>query len=235
MSKQEKVAVVTGGNRGIGFEICRGLAKKGMDVLLTGRDESKIKEAAEELKKDGKVTAFVLDVTHAGQRENLKKFLENEKGRVDVLVNNAAVFIDHGDAPALQTDPAIMVKTFETNTLGPVYLTQLLVPLMKKNGYGRIVNLSSGMGQLNDMQGGHPGYRISKTALNAWTRIAAAELNGSGILVNVMCPGWVHTEMGGADAPRTPEQGADTAVWLATLPDDGPTGGYFRDREPMTW
>jgi NAD(P)-dependent dehydrogenase (short-subunit alcohol dehydrogenase family) len=106
---------------------------------------------------------------------------------------------------------------------------------MNRNGYGRIVNVSSGQGQLSDMGVGTPAYRVSKTALNALTRTLAAELKGSGILVNSMCPGWVRTDMGGAGAPRTVEQGADTAVWLATLPDDGPSGGFFRDRRPIPW
>jgi NAD(P)-dependent dehydrogenase (short-subunit alcohol dehydrogenase family) len=116
-----------------------------------------------------------------------------------------------------------------------VQLAQVLVPLMKKNGYGRIVNMSSGQGQLSERGIGTPAYRLSKTALNALTRTLAAELNGSGILVNSMCPGWVKTDMGGPDAPRTVEQAADTAVWLATLPDDGPNGGFFRDRQAIPW
>jgi len=125
--------------------------------------------------------------------------------------------------------------TLETNLIGPLLLAQALVPLLKRNGYGRIVNVSSGQGQLSDMGVGTPAYRVSKTALNALTRTLAAELKGSGILVNSMCPGWVRTDMGGAGAPRTVEQGADTAVWLATLPDDGPSGGFFRDRRPIPW
>jgi len=126
-------------------------------------------------------------------------------------------------------------ETLETNVLGPLALAQALVPFMKRNRYGRIVNISSGMGQLSEMGVGSPAYRVSKTALNALTRILAADLKASGILVNSMCPGWVKTDMGGPTAPRTVEQGADTAVWLATLPDGGPTGGFFRDRKPIPW
>jgi len=114
-------------------------------------------------------------------------------------------------------------------------MIRTFMPLMKKRKYGRIVNVSSGMGQLSEMGGGYPAYRISKAALNALTRIVSEELKGEGILVNSACPGWVRTEMGGPQGQRTPEQGADTIIWLATLPDDGPTGGFFRDRKPIAW
>ena len=136
---------------------------------------------------------------------------------------------------ALRIKPDTLRRALETNTLGPYQLMQKFAPMMKKAGYGRIVNLSSGMGQLEEMNGGYPGYRISKTALNALTRIFAEELLNTGVLVNSVCPGWVKTEMGGPNADRDVEEGADTIVWLATLPDDGPTGGFFRDREPIDW
>ena len=126
-----------------------------------------------------------------------------------------------------------MRRTFETNTLGPLMVSQALIPLMQ--GSGRVVNVSSGMGQLAEMNGGYPGYRLSKAALNALTRILADELEDTSVKVNSVCPGWVKTDMGGPDAPRTPEQGVQTIVWLATLPDDGPTGGFFRDKQPIPW
>jgi NAD(P)-dependent dehydrogenase (short-subunit alcohol dehydrogenase family) len=135
----------------------------------------------------------------------------------------------------LDSKPATWRATLDTNLLGPLLMIQALVPLMKRKGYGRIVNVSSGQGQLTDMGVGTPAYRVSKTALNALTRTTAAELKGSGILANAMCPGWVRTDMGGSGAPRSVEQGADTALWLATLPDNGPSGGYFRDRKPIPW
>jgi NAD(P)-dependent dehydrogenase (short-subunit alcohol dehydrogenase family) len=128
-----------------------------------------------------------------------------------------------------------VLETFKTNTLGPLQLIQAVVPHMKARGYGRIVNLSSGAGQLADMGGGFPAYRMSKAALNALTRIAAAELGPGDIKINAMCPGWVKTAMGGPGATRSVEKGAETAVWLATLPADGPTGGFFRDRKPIPW
>jgi NAD(P)-dependent dehydrogenase (short-subunit alcohol dehydrogenase family) len=126
-------------------------------------------------------------------------------------------------------------ETMETNLFGAWRLTQAMLPLLRRSAAARIVNVSSGAGQLSDMNGGYPGYRISKTALNALTRILSSEEGGKGMLVNAMCPGWVHTDMGGSAAPRSVEEGADTAVWLATLPDGGPTGGFFRNREPIPW
>ena len=125
--------------------------------------------------------------------------------------------------------------TIETNLYGTLRVTQTVLPLMRKHGYGRIVNMSSGLGQLCDMHAGTPAYRISKTALNAVTRILADELQGTNIKVNSMCPGWVRTDLGGPNATRSVEEGAATAVWLATLPDDGPSGGFFRDREAIPW
>ena len=162
-------------------------------------------------------------------------------GRVDILVNNAGVFPDRqgvengGKTSVLYASADTLRTAMETNVYGALRLAQELVPLMKQQRYGRIVNVSSGMGQLSDMEGHSPGYRISKTALNALTRILAAETKEDNILVNCICPGWVRTEMGGPDAERSPEQGADTIVWAATLPDDGPTGGFFRDCKPIPW
>src|SRR5262249_21641860 len=153
----------------------------------------------------------------------------------DVLINNAGVMLDPRGSHVLDSKEKTWHDTLAVNLFGPLLLTQALVPLMRKNGYGRIVNVSSAQGQLSDMGPGTPAYRVSKTALNALTRTLAAELHASGILVNAMCPGWVKTDMGGQGAPRTVEQGADTAVWLATLPDGGPTGGFFRDRKPIPW
>ena len=231
-----KVAVVTGGNRGLGLEACRQLARAGARVVLASRDPEKGETAAAALRGEGlDVTPHPLDVTDATSIERLARFVERQFGKLDILVNNAGVFEDSGarGTGALRSDPAIVRRTFETNTLGPLMVSQALVPLMQ--GSGRVVNVSSGMGQLAEMNGGYPGYRLSKAALNALTRILADELKGTGVKVNSVCPGWVRTDMGGADAPRTPKQGAETIVWLATLPDDGPTGGFFRDKQPIPW
>ncbi|HKA39954.1 MAG TPA: SDR family oxidoreductase [Burkholderiales bacterium] len=228
---------MTGANRGIGLEICRQLARRGgLRVVLTARDEAKGKAATEKLRGDGlEVDFHVLDVTSEASIRAVAGWLEATCQRCDVLVNNAGVMADPRGSRVLDSRLQTWRDTLATNLIGPLLLIQALVPLMKKNGYGRIVNLSSGQGQLSDMGPGTPAYRVSKTALNALTRTLAADLTGSGILVNSMCPGWVKTDMGGASAPRTVEQGADTAVWLATLPDGGPNGRFFRDRKPIAW
>jgi NAD(P)-dependent dehydrogenase (short-subunit alcohol dehydrogenase family) len=234
---EPRVAVVTGANRGIGFEICRQLARSsGIRVVLTSRDPDKGRAAAHQLAQQGlEVDVQRLDVTDAQSIAALVAFLERRYGRADILVNNAGVLLDPRGSRFLDSPPATYRATLETNFIGPLALCQALLPFMRRQGYGRIVNVSSGMGQLSAMGVGSPAYRLSKAALNALTCLLAAELRGSGILVNSMCPGWVRTQMGGSGAPRTVEQGADTAVWLATLPADGPSGGFFRDRQPIPW
>lgn len=230
------VAIVTGGNRGIGFEVCRQLAKQGIQVVLTSREATPGKAACDKLAAQGLPVEFHrLDVTSARSIEALAAFIREKFGGLEILVNNAGIMIDPHGARLANSDLKTVRATLETNTLAPLALIQAVLPLMKKRKYGRIVNLSSGLGQLAEMAGGTPAYRISKTALNAVTCIAAAEARGANILVNSACPGWVRTDMGGPNAPRTVEQGADTAVWLATLPDGGPTGGYFRDRKAIAW
>ena len=234
MDSKQRIAVVTGGNRGIGLEICRQLAQLGYQVVLTSRDEVQGLGAQQRLVAEGAEVGYhPLDVTDAESVHRLAEVLQQAYGRVDVLVNNAGVMLD--DRDVLEADLEIVRATMETNVYGPWQLAQALVPLMQQHGYGRIVNLSSGMGQLSGMGSHRPAYRLSKTALNALTRILAAQLQGSNILVNSMSPGWVRTDMGGPSAPRSVEEGADTAVWLATLPDDGPTGGFFQDRKPIPW
>jgi len=231
-----KIAVVTGGNRGIGFETCRQLAKQGLHVVLTSREPEKGQRAVETLSSEGlNVTHHPLTVTDTDSVAQLAAFLQDEFGRVDALVNNAGVYLDAEGSSVFEAEIDTLRQTLETNVYAPLQLAQAIVPMMRQQNYGRIVNVSSGMGQLTQMGGGAPGYRLSKTALNALTRILAAELEGTNILVNSVCPGWVRTDMGGESAPRSPEQGADTIVWLATLPDGSPTGGFFRDRAPIPW
>lgn len=233
---EHRVAVVTGANRGIGKEVVRQLALRGLTVVLTSRDEAKGSNAAQQFKsEDLSVRCHVLDVTDPASIRTFVDFMTRDMGRCDVLVNNAGVFPDKGDSSIFDAEIETIRTAMETNVYGPILLCQGLVPLMRKNGYGRIVNFSSGMGQLTDMNGGCPGYRISKASINAVTRILNDELLGENILVNSMCPGWVKTDMGGPGATRSVEEGADTAVWLATLPDNGPRGGFFRDRKPFAW
>jgi len=231
-----RVAVVTGGNKGIGLEICRQLAAQGLRVVLTSRDERKGHAAAKALSKAGGEIGFhPLDVTDPAQIARLAEWVERELGGADVLVNNAGILIDGRSASVLSVDPEVFHETLETNFFGPLRLAQALVPGMVKRRYGRVVNLSSGLGQLGEMGDGTPSYRTSKAALNTLTRMLAAATRDKGVLVNSMCPGWVRTDMGGPNASRSVEQGADTAAWLATLPEDGPTGGFFRDRKPIAW
>ncbi len=230
----KKIALVSGANRGIGFEVCRQLAGRGFKVVLTARDQAKGKAACEQLKKHGLDVVFhQLDPTDARSIEDLAQYLEKEFGKLDVLVNNAGVLLPE-DKAATDVAPDTVRKTLEINVVAVLALSQAMIPLMRKNG-GKIVNISSNLAALADMDGGYPAYRISKTALNALTRVLAAELAGSKIQVNSMSPGWVRTDMGGEGAPLSVEQGADTVTWLATLPDDGPTGGFFRERKPIPW
>jgi len=231
----ERIALVTGANRGIGFEIARQLGIKGIHVLVSGRNREKVEGVADLMKKDDlKVTPLVLDVTDPENIDRIFRFITDTFGRLDILVNNAAIFLSK-DRNGLDTEASVIEDTFNTNVIGPFRIKQRAIPIMRRHHYGRIVNLSSRMGAINEMSGGYPGYRISKTALNAMTKILAAEVRGENILINSMCPGWVKTEMGGQNAPRTPEKGAETAVWLAMLPDNGPNGKFFRDHKEIKW
>jgi len=240
MASLQKIAVVTGGNKGIGFAICKGLAVlPGYHVVLASRDLERGSRAIAELSKAGitNVEAEQLDVSDADSIKAFAQRVLHKHGRVDVLVNNAGIFPEIG-VSVLKADPASVLTTFHTNTLGPLQLIQAFVPGMVERNYGRVVNVSSGAGQLSDMNGRHPGYRVSKVSLNALTRIVADEFKSANLLVNSICPGYVRTDMTGGESSRstrTPEEGADTAIWAATLPDDGPRGGFFRNRMPIPW
>src|SRR5918998_2484128 len=227
-----RVALVSGGNRGIGLEICRQLAQGGLTVVMGSRDEENGERAAEGL--PGNVVVRQLDVSDEESVDRLASFVEEEFGRLDVLVNNAAIANDEGQRGA-QADLRRVREALEANLLGAWRLSEIAIPLMQRNGYGRIVNISTGLAALENMGGGSPGYRVSKTALNALTRILASELRGSGILVNAVNPGWVQTDMGGFGATRSVEEGAEALLWAATLPNSGPTGGFFQDRRPVPW
>jgi NAD(P)-dependent dehydrogenase (short-subunit alcohol dehydrogenase family) len=232
---EQKVAVVTGGNRGIGLEICRQLAGRDIEVILTARNKERGRAAGQKLQDEGLPVHFrCLDVSDEESARRLFDWVTGDFGRLDILANNAGIYLDRG-VPAADVDPDLVRETMETNFYGPLRLCQLAVPLMRRHHYGRIVNISSQLGSLTIMSSNGLGYRVSKVALNALTRILAAELQGENILVNSVDPGWVRSDMGGPSADRSLSEGADTAVWLATLPDGGPSGGFFRDRQQRAW
>jgi NAD(P)-dependent dehydrogenase (short-subunit alcohol dehydrogenase family) len=231
-----RVALVTGANRGLGFETARQLLGKGLSVVLAGRDAAALERAHRSLAEHDQRRAMTvpMDVTRAESITAAQRALTAQVGRVDVLVNNAAVLLGESD-DVLSITPDDYRRTFETNLFGVIEVCRAFVPAMARARYGRVVNVSSGAGQLATMSSYAPAYSMSKAALNAFTRILADTYRGSGVLANVVDPGWVRTDMGGPSAPRSPEQGADTIVWLATLPDDGPTGGFFHDRRAIEW
>jgi NAD(P)-dependent dehydrogenase (short-subunit alcohol dehydrogenase family) len=239
----KRVALVTGGNRGIGYAVSRSLAQRDITVVMGVRDPNKGVAACSRLQaEDLDVNFELLDVTDEAGIQTAVKHIQAQFGRLDILVNNAGILIDSAEN-ALDVSRSTIEKTLETNVIGPLMLCQNCIALMKAGGYGRIVNMSSALGSLSEMVDpdsayagvGAPAYRLSKAALNAITTLIAREVRGDNILVNSASPGWVKTDLGGAQAPLTPEQGADTPVWLATLPDGGPTGGFYRERTRMPW
>jgi NAD(P)-dependent dehydrogenase (short-subunit alcohol dehydrogenase family) len=251
MNEENHIALVTGANRGLGFEISRQLGKRGLTVLMGARNERQGAEAARELQDEGlDVRAVQLNVTRSEDIERIGNHIENEFGRLDVLVNNAAVLLDINVQPS-QVEESVLRQSFEVNFFGPFLLTQRMAPLLKKSARGRIVNMDTGVASLAQLADPDsplkddicPAYQTSKAALNALTLVFAKELREDGIKVNSACPGWVMTDMGHEDLPdygdaarpKTPEEGVDTPVWLATLPDDGPTGGFYSDRKPRAW
>ena len=226
------VALVTGASRGIGLEISRQLADRDITVLLSARSKRAARQAAETLWDEGldTVAPRALDVTSDASVQRLAGLVRAEFGVLDVLVNNAGVLLDSGTA-TLHADLDVVRRTLEVNTLGALRVAMAFAPLLRRSEHPRVVNVSSGMGSLAEMGPGAPGYRLSKAGLNAVTRMLAAELPEA--KVNSASPGVVRADMGGPSAPRSVAEGADTPVWLATLDDDGPTGGLFRDRRPI--
>lgn len=237
MAKKKKVALVTGGNKGIGYAVCRELAKHGCTVILSGRDEGRVTAAVKKLRRSKlDVVGLTLDVTDPISVAAAERFVRREYGRLQILINNAAIFIDHPKRKSIETmDIDTMRVSMEANFYGPFRLIQTFLPLMIEQQYGRIVNVSSGMGQLNDSGPYNAGYRISKTALNSLTRLVAVENEEAGLRCNAVSPGWVRTDMGGKDAERTPKKGAETIVWLALLGNNSPNGGFFRDKKEIPW
>ncbi len=236
-SDRRGVALVSGANRGIGKEVARQLTELSYEVLLGGRNDAKASAAAEELREStgGVVRAVTLDVADPQSIEAAAQAVSRDPGRLDVLVNNAGIGSDFGVAGAAPDFEAIQ-RALDTNFFGAYRLTIALLGLLRESAHARIVNVSSGMGGVAEMGGWTPGYRVSKAAMNAMTRILSTELKDEGILVNSACPGFVDTDMGGPmGATKTVQDGASGIVWLATLPDDGPTGGFFRDQRPVAF
>jgi NAD(P)-dependent dehydrogenase (short-subunit alcohol dehydrogenase family) len=228
----KRTVLVTGANRGIGLAITRRLAELGHSVLLGSRDPDAGDAAAAPLRRIGlDVAAVHLDLTGPATIDAAVRDIDKSGRTVDALVNNAGVL---HEAPLLELTDAQVAESIAVHLTSPIRLIRSLVPKMVAGGYGRIVNVSSGWGSFAEGMGGPGDYGITKAALNALTVRLAKELPPA-VKVNAMCPGWVRTRMGGAGATRTPEEGADTAVWLATLSEDGPTGGFFRDRKPIGW
>ncbi len=227
------VAVVTGGNRGIGREVCRQLAERGYTAVLGARDPARGGAAAAELAAGGlDVRVCPLDVADDAGVAAAARWVGDELGRADVLVNNAAILYDSG-ARAVTADLGTVRRAMETNLFGAWRTVQAFLPLLRRSPHPRIVNVSSESGSLAGMAGGVPAYGTSKAALNALTRMLAGELRRSRVLVNAVCPGWTDTDMGRGG--RAVAEGAASVVWAAVLPDDGPTGGFFRDGRPLEW
>ncbi|MFB3919890.1 3-oxoacyl-[acyl-carrier protein] reductase [Candidatus Velamenicoccus archaeovorus] len=259
--RTRRVAIVTGADRGIGFQICRQLGELGFQVVLTSPDPGQGKAAAEKLKNMGLAVVYrVLDLLNDRQTVALRSFVMKKFGRVDVLVNNAGISLDagmskvegllrrrikktprkmdYGEGPGiLEAGMNVMRATLEVNTLGALKMCQAFIPQMMKARYGRVINISSTLGQLKDMTDEEkvPAYQLSKTALNAVTKMVADACRGTNVAVNSVCPGWTRTDLGGPEAPQSPEEAAKDIVWLATRPDNGPTGQFFQHRRRIAW
>ncbi len=248
---EPKIAMVTGANRGLGFEISRQLGKKGITVLMGARNSEKGEQAAKTLRGEGLEThAIALEVTDSASIASAVERIRSDFGKVDVLVNNAAVLLDIGIQPS-DVKEEMLRSTFEVNFFGPYRLTQQLVPLLKKSRRGRIVNLGTQVASLNQLADPNsplredicPAYQTSKTALNAMTLVFAKELKEFGIKINSVCPGWVMTDMrhddlpdyGDAVRPMSPQEAVEKLIWLTELPDDGPTGGFFSEGRSVPW
>jgi NAD(P)-dependent dehydrogenase (short-subunit alcohol dehydrogenase family) len=241
MAEERRIAIVTGGNRGMGLETCRQLGRRGYRVVLTSRESAPGEAVARKLCEEEalRVEAFRLDLTRVEDIAALVGHARRRLGRVDVLINNAGLYLETAGSSVrdrtsvFDAQMQVVRSIFETNLLGPLALSQGLIAMMRERGYGRVVNVTSAMGQLAEMGGGAPGYRLAGVGINAMTRIFAQELQGTNVLVNSVDPGWVRTRSPEAD--RSIEEGVETTVWLATLPDGGPSGQFFRDKQPIAW
>jgi NAD(P)-dependent dehydrogenase (short-subunit alcohol dehydrogenase family) len=232
--EEQKIALVTGANRGIGRAVAAGLARRGCLVLVTSRSEAGKEVARAILAGGGNAHYFQLDVADPASIKAVAQEIDQTFGRIDILINNAGIHYDTFQN-TITADFAIVEEAWQVNTLGPWRMTKAAYPLLRRSAGARVVNVSSSSGSFADSWPGTPAYSVTKAALNMLTMKMAADLKGDGILVNAVCRGWVRTDLGGAEAPRSPEEGAASVLWPAFLPDDGPTGGFFRDGEPISW
>ena len=230
----KKIAVVTGANRGIGFAVAKGLLETGIYVIVTSRNPEDGKRSLDDLSEYGDAAYHQLDVTDSKSIRALFDFTEAEFGKLDILINNAGINYDQHQNIE-NADLEEVRQTFATNTFAPWEVIQQFLPLLRKSKAARIVNVSSGAGELASQDGSTPGYSLSKLALNGITLAFSSQLKQDGILVNSVCPGWVRTDMGGSDADRSPEKGAETIIWAALLRDDDMTGKFFRDKAEIAW
>lgn len=234
-SDNKQIALVTGGNRGLGNELAKQLALKGFKVILASRNLEMGKKAAEKLKEINLDVSYVeMDVTNQESIHQAAATINEHFGRLDVLINNAGVYLDKNEK-LLAMDPTILENTMATNFFGVYDVIRSFIPLMEKQGYGRIINISSEYGANSELS--YPGvgaYKLSKFALNGLTRLVAAEVNGD-IKINAVDPGWVRTDMGGPSAPKTPREAAESIIWLATVGREGPSGAFFRDGKQIPW
>jgi NAD(P)-dependent dehydrogenase (short-subunit alcohol dehydrogenase family) len=234
LEQLKRVAIVTGGNRGIGYEVCKELSRADCLVVLTSRNEEDGKKVLDSLDDHDNVVYHKLDVTDIKDISRLRQWILKMYGRVDILVNNAGIYLDDG-VSVFEVDEKIVQETMAVNFYGAFCMCRSFVPLMKQNGYGRIVNISSGYGAMNEMAGYQAAYRISKASLNALTLIMADELRDSNIKVNAVCPGWVNTDMGGYMAPTSSQAAARDIVHFAMVDAAGPSGGFFRFKKAIQW
>ena len=231
---QNKYALVTGGNKGIGFAICQGLLQAGFEVILAARSLDKAKAAIAQLPSSHQVYPLVLDVTDDNSIDQAVDALRQKLGHLDVFINNAGIYPDEG-VNILTIERSLLDRAMHTNTFGPIRATQAFLPLLEKAPAARVINVSSGYGALDGLSANVPSYCLSKLALNGATIMLAEALQPKGIAVYAMCPGWVRTDMGGTSATRSPEQGADTAIWLATDASPNLSGKFFRDRQEISY
>lgn len=235
MNTNNRVALVTGSNRGIGLETAKQLAKRGFHVVMATRDESNGEKAVNAIQASGGEASFLsLDVSASESVQSAAREFATISDHLDVLINNAGIYLDEGvDVFTISRNQ--MLATFQTNTFGPLEITQAFLPYLKKASAPRVINVSSGYGELDGMSPDVPSYCLSKLALNGLTIVLAAALRAENISVNSMCPGWVRTDMGGPSATRSVEEGADTAVWLANNAPHELSGKFFRNREEISW